>query len=559
MLTVEKINSSTIIAKNDSSSPSPSPSEEVDEGATNPFTIPKDGDEEQHLLRLKEHNTTEGKLTSLYSLRNGSRKDRKARLKELLQSSDDELEGEVKPEKLVSKRMSLVEKALKANENQSTQKEREPISDFVQSKRDMFLLQLSIIRTKEETGKLEQQVAAKDEGLTKSEQLLEEDAKIFDTFLKESDKKAQDAIRDAEKEAKRRMEKMQEVKKLNHQMQQVQGEINKYKDALEDCLKYKSFLDSLTPLEWFEERKRDKEQRQEKRRRERILRRQEEWKVEQVKTIDGFRKKMEENSGDAATRSGSRRQREKEKADAKDELEKMAEMEPPDYDDEPFTDSDEEPPMYFKEPQQLLEIFSALEDENLFLIQNMQETDQAAEELKKIYAETSRSMDDKAVVLLESIQALKDKIAREEANAEEMKRRSAPTAGNRHQNEERTLKILREKVKQVYDVCRFNDGGSTPTTLSMLSDVESRMDEILTKLAALPDEYVKKSEKQKEKKYREMKRLQNQADQHLAQEERNRKALERSLQPPKKRTGRPVSTQTWFTGTFADSYLLECY
>ena len=51
--------------------------------------------------------------------------------------------------------------------------------------------------------------------------------------------------------------------------------------------------------------------------------------------------------------------------------------------------------MYFTEPQQLLDIFADLELQNLFLIQNSQETEQALEELKQNYEETKKQMDDK--------------------------------------------------------------------------------------------------------------------------------------------------------------------
>ena len=38
--------------------------------------------------------------------------------------------------------------------------------------------------------------------------------------------------------------------------------------------------------------------------------------------------------------------------------------------------------MYFKQPRQLLDIFEELEEQNLFLIQNCQETERQVEELK---------------------------------------------------------------------------------------------------------------------------------------------------------------------------------
>ena len=86
-----------------------------------------------------------------------------------------------------------------------------------------------------------------------NEKILEEDALRFDVFLKENDKKAQEAWREAEKETKRKMEKIQEIKKLNQQLQILQSTINKHKDNLEECSEYKAFLDRLTPKSWVEQ------------------------------------------------------------------------------------------------------------------------------------------------------------------------------------------------------------------------------------------------------------------------------------------------------------------
>ena len=62
---------------------------------------------------------------------------------------------------------------------------------------------MSLDTKREEIRKLEEKAQMKEEALKKSEQMLEEDAIRFDTFLKENDKKAHDAITRAEREALR--------------------------------------------------------------------------------------------------------------------------------------------------------------------------------------------------------------------------------------------------------------------------------------------------------------------------------------------------------------------
>ena len=44
-----------------------------------------------------------------------------------------------------------------------------------------------------------------------------------------------------------------EIKRLNTAIAALRSEMNKYEEQLEDCRKYKEFLDSITPLEWFEQ------------------------------------------------------------------------------------------------------------------------------------------------------------------------------------------------------------------------------------------------------------------------------------------------------------------
>ena len=51
-----------------------------------------------------------------------------------------------------------------------------------------------------------------------------------------------------------------------------------------------------------------------------------------------------------------------------------------------------ETPMYFKHPEQLLEIFKQLEENNMFLIQNSQETERILEDLRVKRRETEAKM-----------------------------------------------------------------------------------------------------------------------------------------------------------------------
>ena len=52
----------------------------------------------------------------------------------------------------------------------------------------------------------------------------------------------------------------------------------------------------------------------------------------------------------------------------------------------------QEPQLYFTDPQQLLDIFAELEEQNLSLIQNSQETEEALEEMKQTIKQTKNKM-----------------------------------------------------------------------------------------------------------------------------------------------------------------------
>jgi hypothetical protein len=162
-------------------------------------------------------------------------------------------------------------------------REKENMTDFISKKREMFLVQMSLDTKREEIRKLEEKAQMKEDALKKSELMLEEDAVRFDTFLKENDKKAHEAIKKAEKETKAKADRVSEIKKLNQQIQLVQSDMSKLKEQLEDCLKYKAFLDGLTPVEWETEQKAIKAARQQERLRKKKQKAMAEWEAKLAK------------------------------------------------------------------------------------------------------------------------------------------------------------------------------------------------------------------------------------------------------------------------------------
>lgn len=448
--------------------------------------------------------------------------------------------------------------------------EKESTTDFVSKKREMFLVQMSLDTKREEIRKLEEKAQMKEEALTRSEQMLEEDTTRFDAFLKENDAKAHAAIKKAEEETKRKQEKVQEIKRLTQQIQALNSEMTKHSDALGDCLKYKAFLDMLTPPEWFEQHRERREKKIQEMKQHQYDIKYKEWDRTRRRLMEQHRKEQE------LRKEQKKDKNRKARGDEEDEEEPEAKLvipPAPRLEDEVVDLPEEEVPMYFKDPQQLMDIYSLLEEQNLFLIQNSQIAERTLEALEHDLKETELQMTDQTKVLQEQIDDLKRQIEEEDqriklllvkraaaneaeatnnAAAEQAKKKDSTgklhaTASNNASNaggptqveKEKLLSELNQVVRRVYEMCGF-DASSKPETLSMLSQLESKLELLLQDIEKLPLEYVLKSEREKEKKRRERKREEQQALQERQQEIRNQRAIERSMQAPKKRIGRQV-------------------
>jgi hypothetical protein len=127
---------------------------------------------------------------------------------------------------------------------------KENIHDYISKKREMFLVHYALGVKRDEMNKLESIAQREEQKLVDDEKALEEDASKFDAFLKENDKNSVEAIKKAEMETKAKLEKIQEIKKLNVQIMSVRSDMVKNEDQLRDLQRYREFLDKLTPNEY---------------------------------------------------------------------------------------------------------------------------------------------------------------------------------------------------------------------------------------------------------------------------------------------------------------------
>ncbi|KAJ1477717.1 hypothetical protein T484DRAFT_3001829 [Baffinella frigidus] len=315
---------------------------------------------------------------------------------------------------------------------------------------------------------------------------------------------------------------------------QVKSEMAKYEESLEECQAYKKFLDELTPQEYVQEQiaKHEDEKRQkvEQRKTARVLARER----EDRQLEDDFNAEMEALRNVKGKRPDQKllAQKEAEFEDAKKLRSKdRAKLDSEDQRWDPDGGQAFEVPMYLTRPQQLLDIFAALEERNLFLIQNSQETEEQLEELKQKLQVTKAKMDEETEQLTSQIENLKNAISGEEAKAAALRERANPLKGQSEEHDtEALLAALNRRVTEVYERCGFEADPSLGT-LMMLANVEARLEEHLSAMEKMPQDEVDKAEKEREKERRARVRAEKMAAQKKQQEDRINKSIERCLLP----------------------------
>ncbi|KAI8826926.1 uncharacterized protein EV422DRAFT_17462 [Fimicolochytrium jonesii] len=416
---------------------------------------------------------------------------------------------------------------------------KENLHDFIAKKREMFLVQYALGVKREEMRKLEEIAQAEEQKLLDDEKALEEDAAKFDAFLKENDKNSVEAIKKAEQETKAKLEKIQEIKKLNMQIMSIRSDMSKNEDQLKDLQRYKEFLDKVTPREWFEEHKEGAKE------------------LKTSTSTDG-----RDDDGSVASNSKPRRTKSTRSKHAPTKPHSKPSADPDSDSDITAADDDEaqqpqqqqqqqqsstdtaddEPSLYFKTPQQLLDIFAELEENNLALIQNCQETEETLEELKQKIVDTEARMDQETQSLKQQIDFLNAAIGREEHKAQMLEERakmfSSGTMGG--ESQEKLLEELHQKVKEVYRRC-IGDNEATFSTLTMLTAIENRLESLFETIEMMPPDKVEQAEKMKDKERRQRLREEKMEAQRLLQEERVQRALERARAPVIKKTGKPIA------------------
>ncbi|XP_037084844.1 cilia- and flagella-associated protein 100-like [Pollicipes pollicipes] len=410
--------------------------------------------------------------------------------------------------------------------------ERQTLAEFVQNKKDMFFLQYTINVKREQMAKLETTVKEEQERLDRDKKKIEKDYQVFDEFLKENDQMAVEAIRLAEDEAKITMDKVSQIRQVNIQIMATKSFIIKLEERYKELRMYRRFLFQLAPQEWRQER-------EEQARRQSMCRQL----SEQLEVAD-----TASQSGSVVTLGGRLAGHRVQQASsptlvtvASTATTRRASLAASSAVAMQLDESSVDAELYFTEPQQLFAVFLELEEQNLKLIQNSQETEEALEEMKTSGELTKERISREVALLEQQVGLLQEAVRWEEEKSEQLE--LFCTIFNqgefKAEEQESALAELNDQVTAVYTAI-IGENQANISTLQMLASLESHIEDMFEYMETVPPERLHAAEKLRDRerrlKLRELKIRQQQA----AQADRLRRTRLRAMAEVVKHTGRPL-------------------
>ncbi|XP_032943819.1 cilia- and flagella-associated protein 100 isoform X2 [Rhinolophus ferrumequinum] len=420
--------------------------------------------------------------------------------------------------------------------------ESDNINKYINQKRQMFLIQYALDMKRSEIQRLEMLVTKEEAELERAERSLEKDSALFDKFLRENDRRSVQALKAAEKETKAKVAKITEIRDLTIQIRNIKSEISSFEDILQHYKVYKNFLHKLSPKEWLEEQ--EKKHLALKKAKE-VTKAPKEYTLfstqgDKGPGIKGKKVSKESQSPRKSWKvlqviragqilSGAISLQPGKQPSVSGWLDPKGSSSALPVQEDSNSDG-EELELYFTEPQQLLDIFTELEEQNLSLIQNTQEMEETLEELSFTMKNTQLLMDREVNQLKQLITTLMMSITKEEETAAELelKARVFHFGEYKGAQEDKVLESLNHKVLAVYRNCVGTQQESNLGTVQMLTIIEQQLDELLENLERVPHVKIEQAEKAKEKEQRQRIREEKAKMQKQLQEERLQRAQARA-------------------------------
>nr|XP_003405666.1 coiled-coil domain-containing protein 38 [Loxodonta africana] len=416
------------------------------------------------------------------------------------------------------------------------------VQEFINDQRDRFLLEYTLSTKRKTIKKFEDSMALKERQLVKAEKKLQDDAMAFEEFLRENDQKSVDALKIAAQETINKLQTTAELKKASMEMQAVKSEIAKTEFLLKEYMKYGLFLLKLSPKHW---------QVQQALKRVNVSKSKDSMNTiipKLTKSIVSGKRKDDSFEGSRRTSFSEDSSLGKGVQGKTGDLELHSQNHPESISSEDSMeflldddmDYDLEPEIYFKEPEELLQVLTELEEQNLTLVQYSQDVDENLEDVNKREKVIQDKINSNIEFLLEHKEMLKANCEREEEKAAELELRSRLFSFGEFKSEvqEKLIESLNKKINQVYTVCIGDAEVGSLNPIQKLVKVESRLVELSDLIESVPKEHVEAIEKLKQKERRQKLREEKMKEKQKHQEERLKAALERAVAQPKKKLGR---------------------
>ncbi|XP_060100405.1 coiled-coil domain-containing protein 38 [Heteronotia binoei] len=468
---------------------------------------------------------------------------------------------------------------------QFCQSDKQSIADYINEQKELFLLEYRV-KVKQCTMTQLEKLAAKEERRAKiAEMKLEEDTLAFEEFLRENDRSSVDALKIATQETKSKLELTSEVNAAMNEVFATKSDIAITEEILRQYLSYETFLMSISPQDWQEKQleKRGKMKPEKRRMSKPLLPRHEKLdprsqrcyalgrklskgipapespygknvlnrkpsslmdqdhkKKLSVSSVTDYRFFRSGSKGDTSRRPSLLERRRSvlscasEKTTSSDEDFSLEDI-----------PSDVEPEIYFKDPEELLQMFRYLEEQNLTLFQNIQDLVGTMEDCRQRERIVREQMEQKIKSLMDEKDAIIAACKKEEEKCDELALKAKVFCAGQYNPAamDKILDTLNKKVAQVYKVCGEESEVSSLPTFQMLKVIEIRVSQLCEMLEAVPHEYldvIEATEKLRVKERRQRLREEKLEELKKAQEERLKLALKRAIAAPKKRMGRKL-------------------
>jgi hypothetical protein len=201
--------------------------------------------------------------------------------------------------------------------------------------------------------------------------------------------------------------------------------------------------------------------------------------------------------------------------------------------------SGDEMPLYFTSPPKLLEVFTTLEEQNLFLIQTSQDKEQTLEEIQQKMTEKKRAISSKIDKLHMSMIEEEANIKEEQEQSEILRQQTLKTRGASERDD--MMNALTNKIIEVHSMCGHDAEHDNPK--QMLKVIEAKLEEYLLFLDEEEEAVPQLVENEIRKKERErrayVKQFRNETNDRERQE-RLETSLQRSQLPIHKKVGKQV-------------------